>query len=103
MRASRLLAWLFLVLAAMAAGAELVRSLEASAWEPLAFGYLWFTIDAGSLNTSQAVIQRYIHPALWDPVIATFLQLPVWLVLLVPGVLLWLLSRRRKQRRWFAK
>jgi hypothetical protein len=103
MKVSRVLAWLFLLLAMMCAGAEIVRSLEASAWEPLAFGYLWFMVDPGSLNFSQAIIQRYVHPTLWDPVIVTVLQWPMWLVLGIPGVILWLFSRRKKQRRWFAK
>ena len=103
MRASRIIGWLLLLLAILAAGAEIVRSLEAGSWQPLALGYLWFTADAGSLNLVQAVVERYLLPSLWDPVAITILRMPTWLVLAVPAVILLLISRRRKQRRWFAK
>ena len=44
-------------------------------------------IDIGSLNLSQAVIQRYISPWLWDPAIQTVLTAPAWLVLAIIAVL----------------
>ena len=51
-------------------------------------GEFWFTLHVGSLNLAQAVIQRYIHPALWDPVIDGLLQWPAWSLLGAPGVVL---------------
>ena len=72
------LVWLCLAL--MSFGAEAVRSLEASAWQPLALGYLWYTIDSGSLNLVQAVTQRYLFPVLWDPIAIEVLRWPAWIV-----------------------
>ncbi len=60
-------------------------------------GQLWFEIDNGSLNLVQAVIQRYIFPELWDPVIVSMLLLPAWLVFAIPAIVLTVLFRRRKQ------
>ena len=33
----------------------------------VAAGELWYALDRGSLNFAQAITQRYLHPALWDP------------------------------------
>ena len=76
------------IFALMAFGAEVVRSLEAGYWEIMALGPLWFSIDPGSLNVSQAVIQRYLRPDIWDPGIVTVLTWPTWLVFAIPRVIL---------------
>ncbi len=77
-----------IVLALLAAGAELVGSLAADAWQPLALGGIWAAVDLGSLNLVQAVVQRYLHPAIWDPGIISLLLWPAWIVLTVPGAVL---------------
>ena len=94
---------IFLAVALMAAGAETVRSLEAGGWQPLALGQLWFSIDAGSINLMQAVVQRYLHPAIWDPGVMVLLQWPTWVLAGILGLVLLLLFRRRRPRRWFKK
>lgn len=57
-------------------------------------GDLWGRLSAASLNLVQAIVQRYLFPALWDPVLVTFLLLPAWLVFGVPGLLLTLSGRK---------
>ena len=61
-------------------------------------GQVWFSLSPETLNISQAVIQRYIHPDLWDPGIQMLLTWPSWAVLGPLGLLfLWLgTSRKRK-------
>jgi hypothetical protein len=68
-------------------------------------GQLWFELDSSGLNTAQAVVQRYLHPAIWDDVIVPLLQKPAkWaftveiLMLLVPGALLLLIARPKRRR-----
>jgi len=58
-------------------------------------GELWYRIDPGSLNLTQAVIQRYVWPELYDPALLTVLLWPAALVLGVPGAVLLLLTGRR--------
>ena len=94
----RILGMIFLALAFLTAGAEIVRTLEAGRWNPLTLGELWFTLDTGSLNLSQAVIQRYVHPAIWDPGIITLLRSPSWIFFGILGILLLALCRRRAHR-----
>ena len=100
----RIFAWIFLALALMALGAEVVRSLEAGSWEIMALGPLWFSIDPASLNVTQAVIQRYLLPEIWDPGIIAVLTWPTWVVFAIPGAILLLIFRRRRERkrRWFS-
>jgi hypothetical protein len=64
-------------------------------------GRLWFETHLYSLNFSQAIIQRYINPLIWDPGIVSVLQMPAWqgLTLVASSlvfiglVLLWLCGR----------
>jgi hypothetical protein len=46
----------------------------------------------------QAFTQRYVLPALWDPVIVTILLWPATMVLGIPGILLVRLTRKRVRR-----
>jgi hypothetical protein len=67
-------------------------------------GRIWATLDVGSLNLLQAIIQRYIYAPIWDAVFVPFLLLPAWeaigilvLILAVIGFLfLFAASRRRR-------
>lgn len=100
----RVFAWIFLALALMALGAEVVRSLEAGEWQILALGPLWFQVDVASLNVTQAFIQRYLLPEIWDPGIVALLTWPAWIVFAVPAAILFLIFRRReRKRRWFSR
>ncbi len=67
-------------------------------------GELWSHIDVASLNLVQAVIERYVWPPLWDPVIFSLLLLPAIVIPAVPGLVLVVLchgrvKRRRRRRR----
>jgi hypothetical protein len=50
-------------------------------------GEIWFAVSPETLNIVQAGIQRGLHPALWDPVMQTLLQLPAWLALFLLAAL----------------
>ena len=91
----RILGWLLILCALMALGAELVRYFDTGHYRVLVAGKLWFDIDRSSLNLTQAVVQRYVHPALWDNFFAPALLLPAWAVFGIPGLLLAVACRRR--------
>ena len=76
------------VIAAAAFGYEMLAAVGGGGWRIVPTGELWFAIDTGSLNLAQAVVQRYVHPGLWDPVIAGLLQWPLWSILGGPGAAL---------------
>ncbi|SLN23726.1 hypothetical protein [Oceanibacterium hippocampi] len=95
----RLIGWLWIAVALVAMGLEALRSLEAGAWAPQALGLLWYEFAPDSLNVTQAVVQRFLLPELWDPGITWILLKPAWLVFLVPGILLLVVCRRRDGER----
>lgn len=93
----RALGWLLLALAIAALAFEGVNWLMTGEWRIFAAGELWFTLDPVSLNLVQAVTQRYLHPALWDPVAIELLQWPAWVIFGAPAILLLVLCRRRRR------
>jgi len=95
----RVIGWIIL----LAGGAVLVRDLlvwiDTKHWAPVALGQLWYQLNRSSLNLVQAVVQRYIHPFLWDPIIVSILLSWAFAMLMILGVLLLVLFRRRDARR----
>ena len=73
--------------------------IETKQWAPIALGQLWYNLSPSSLNLVQAVVQRYIHPFLWDPIIVTVLLWWAFAVLMVLGLLILAFSGRRAQTR----
>ena len=101
----RWVGWLLLLLAVAAAIYDAVGALRGAAYHVSALGELWYAAHRGSLGLAQAVVQRYLFPWLWDPVVVTVLTWPAVAVLGVPGVLLAALCRgkrdtRRRHRRY---
>ena len=94
----RLIGWV----AFLAGAAVLVRDglvwINTKHWAPIALGQLWYQLDRSSLNLVQAVTQRYIHPFLWDPIIVTILLSWAFAVLMILGVLLLAVFRKRARR-----
>jgi len=97
------LAYVGLVLLGLAIAAlayEVWLGSQNGGYRMIAAGELWFKIHGPSLNVAQAVIQRYIHPALWDPGIITLLKWPAWSIFGALGAVLmilfgpWLRARR---------
>lgn len=103
MRIRLIIAGVLLVLALMAFGAEVLASLRADHYRFVSLGEVWFAADTGSLNGAQAFIQRYLFPAIWDPVIVSILRTPAWLLPLILSGLFFALHYRhlRVKRRMF--
>jgi hypothetical protein len=95
----RVIGWIVL----LAGGAVLVRDLlvwiDTKNWAPIALGKLWYDLSRSSLNLVQAVVQRYIHPFLWDPIIVSILLSWAFAVLMVLGALLLVVFRGRAAQR----
>jgi hypothetical protein len=84
----RILGFLLLAGALLAAAWQFQLWAQSGRFIPLALGQMWFKLDASSLNLTQAVIERYVWPPLWDPVILTVLRWPAWAVLGLPALIL---------------
>lgn len=91
----RLVGWVLFLSGLVVLVRDLVGWLDTGTFAPIVLGELWFTLHAASLNVVQAVVQRYVHPALWDPVITSVLFVWAFVVLGLPGLALIVLCRRR--------
>jgi hypothetical protein len=83
----RWIGFLFGALTVAALALDGYRYYETNLYKPVTLGATWAAIDIGSLNLSQAVVQRYLSAWLWDPAIQTVLTAPAWLVLAIIGVI----------------
>jgi len=94
----RLLGWLIVLSGIAVLARDIMVGVQTGVWAPIALGQLWFDIDRSSLNLVQAVVQRYISPVLWDPVIVGLLYCWAFLVLLILGAIFLSIFRRRQRR-----
>ena len=87
MSVRRSLAFLLLIAALVLVGLEAVGAWYQGAWEIIPLSSLWAAIDRNSLIGLQAGIENALWPGLWPPV-RTVLELPIWAVAGMLGVLL---------------
>lgn len=98
MRLARVLGAAFFVLGLLILGYELTLWRESGAWPRYPIGQIWFDLSAPSLNATQAVIQRYLHPALWENGIAVVLRWNAAYTALAVGAALYAFSHLKKRR-----
>lgn len=101
----RIAALALLMLAATAVSLELADFMRYRTWHPLAMQKFWYLLHAGSLDGAHFFVQRQLHPSLWDPLIASILRLPAWLVAGLPGLILLSLNSEslKKPRRFLQR
>ena len=92
----RLVGWIFVLGGLTVAVREGMKWQETGELALESGGQLWFTLHADSINVMQAVVQRFAAPEIWDPGIQTILTWPALPTLLVPGLILLGLFRRRR-------
>ncbi|WP_341704384.1 hypothetical protein [Ferrovibrio sp.] len=95
----RILGWILMALALLAAGADGLGWLQNGTLVLSALGEFWYRLDPGSLNLLQAVVQRWLLPEIWDPGVITILTWPAILALGIPGLLLLVIFRKRPPSR----
>ena len=88
---------IFLAIAILAAVVDALQSVAIGRVVLSPLGATWFEFHADSLNVSQAVIQRYVHPIIWDPIIQWILLQPTLAVFLVLSFLFYILAYKRKR------
>ncbi|MDZ4734751.1 MAG: hypothetical protein SGJ07_00240 [Rhodospirillaceae bacterium] len=100
----RLIGWLLIAAALALLAREAYLWLATDRWNILSAYQLWFNLHQNSLHGFQAAIERNLSIGFWNGT-RTVLDLPAWVVLGIPGLLLALLRRRRRhadsKRRYF--
>jgi hypothetical protein len=95
----RLIGWIIFLAGLSVLVRDVLVWIDTKLWTPISLGQLWFDFSRSSLNLVQAVVQRYIHPFLWDPIIVTILLCWAFAVFMVLGLLILALCGRRARRR----
>src|SRR6266566_3920224 len=95
----RLIGWIVFLAGVARLVWDLLVWIKTGRWAPIALGQLWYELDRSSLNLIQAVVQRYIHPFLWDPIIVSILLCWAFAVLMVLGLLILAVFRKRAEQR----
>ena len=92
----RILGWLCLGAALLAASAEVATALHGGAWRSLALGEFWASLAPTSLSAFHNLIAAGPGPSwLWDSGLAPALRLPAWPALLGAGAALLYFCRIR--------
>jgi hypothetical protein len=91
----RLIGWIIFLAGVSVLVRDVIVWIDTKHWAPIALGQLWYDLNRSSLNLLQAVVQRYVHPFLWDPIIVTILFCWAFAVLMVLGLLILALPDRR--------
>ena len=95
----RLIGWIIFLAGVSVLVRDVLVWIDTKQWAPIALGQLWYDLNRSSLNLVQAVVQRYLHPFLWDPIIVTILFCWAFAVLMVLGLLILALSGWRGHTR----
>jgi hypothetical protein len=93
----RLIGWVVFLAGAAVLVRDILVWVDTKTWAPIALGQLWYQLNRSSLNLVQAIVQRYIHPFLWDPIIVSVLLCWAFAVLMVLGLLILAIFGRRSR------
>jgi len=91
----RIIGWIVFVAALPVLATDVLLWIESGYWVPLRLGQLWCNLDRPSLRVIQAVIQGYVDPYAWDPVMTTVLACWAFLGLMLLGTMIMTLFHER--------
>ncbi len=94
---SRVIGYWLVAIALVAAVVDGSRSIAAAAWSAVPIGQYWYDLSPATLDGAQTAVQRSVGPWLWDPIVMTVIQQPVWAVAAPLGLLLIWLGRKRRR------
>lgn len=94
----RLLAYIALSLAIIAAVLDAARSVGASRLIMTSLRDSWQSISPSSLAVAEASIKTHGYPILWDPLLLWVLETPTFIIFAVLAFLLYAAGYRRQNR-----
>lgn len=94
----RLLAYIALSLAIIAAVLDAARSVGASHLVMTSLRDSWQSLSPASLALAENYIRSHIYPLLWDPLMLWIFETPTFIVFAALAFVLYALGYRREQR-----
>jgi len=89
----RIIGWLLTLVALGALTWDVLILLDTGLFKFSTWGEIWYALDPGSLNLYQAVVERYLHPVIWDKVLAPLLLYRAFFFFAITGLTLATLPR----------
>ena len=80
--------WILVLMGLGALGYDLMILLEKGTFKMSVWGELWYELHPGSLNLYQALIERYVHPAIWDQFLAPLLLYKAFYLFAITGLVM---------------
>lgn len=94
----RLLAYIALSLAIIAAVLDAARSVGASQLVTTSLRETWQSISAPSLTLAETSIKTHIYPILWDPLMLWVLEAPTFIIFALLAFLFYAIGYKRENR-----
>ncbi len=94
----RLLAYIALSLAIIAAVLDAARSVGASHLVMTSLRDSWGSVSLSSLGLAEAYVKTHIYPMFWDPLMLWVLETPTFIVFAVLAFLLYASGYKRENR-----
>ena len=95
----RIIGWFFAAAAAIIFGGDALQIIASGTFGLRSLGEILHDLNPDMLNLMQAVIQRYIHPTIWDPGVVTILLWPAAPTFLALAIILLISFRKKEPRR----
>ena len=96
----RVIGWLLIAAALLALGWDLFMWIHKGHFEPSAAGLLWYTLSPRSFNFAEHTVSGLISKSFWESLNRAVLAQPMLFVAGIPGLLLALIARPRRRRRF---
>lgn len=84
----------FFAISILTLGNDAHMTFEAAQIDYKPIGQYWYELSIGTYNGIQVLLERYVWPPLWDPVLLSIIQWPVWVLTLPIGIILFVWGRR---------
>lgn len=98
---ARIIGWVIFLTGLPLLATDVLVWSDTGFWSPMALGQLWQYLDYPSMNFVQGLIDRFITPYAWDPVIVAVLVCWAFAALMASGLLIVILARRSAHRRQY--
>jgi hypothetical protein len=91
----RAIGFLCLACALVAGVLDVILSIDASRLVLTPIGQTWYKLDFESLNLTQSIIEHYLHPFIWNPIMQWVLRQPTIIVFFVLALIFYALGHKR--------
>lgn len=98
---ARIIGWVFFLTGLPLLATDVLVWNDTGFWSPMALGQLWQYLDYPSMTFVRGLIDIYITPYAWDPVIVGMLVCWAFAALMAIGLLIVIVARQGARRRQY--